>query len=137
MHKALKENNKTRAPLYVVDKETNQESILNVPKKKIKLGKVLLFLAGAYLLFLFLIGGYEILQLRNEIKKVKLDQNMLMQQQNELKKEIETLYDYEVIEKLARENLGMVIKGETIMIPAIPGRNLPRPKKVDSAEILD
>lgn len=137
MHKAVKENSRTRAPLYVVDKETGPESILRVPKKKFKLGRAIILVLGGYLIFLFLIGGYEIWQLRNEIKEVKLEQNMLLQQQNELKKEIDTLYDPEVIEKLARENLGMVIKGETIMIPAIPGRDLPKPKKVDNADLLD
>lgn len=137
IHKRVKENTGIRAPLYAVDKETGQEGMLKVPRRKFKLGRILFLLIGGYLCFLFLIGGYEIWQLRNEIKKAKLEQNMLLQQQNELKKDLDTLYDPEVIEKLARENLGMVIKGETIVIPAIPGRDLPKPKKVNSSELLD
>lgn len=126
---------KTKTSLHVVDKEPVQNSILRHSGKRIKPGRVLLLALGSYLLFSFLVGGFEIWKLKKELKRIELEQNQIVQQQNELQKEIESLYNPEVIEKLARENLGMVINGETVVIPAIPGQNLPKPKNVNEIEI--
>jgi cell division protein FtsL len=134
---AKKRNLKTGSSLYVIGREPEKNRIVKSTRRRIRPGRVLLWGIGSYLLVLFLMGGYEIWELRQELKRVELDQNMLLQQQQELKKEIDSLYDPEVIEKLARENLGMVLKGEIMVIPAIPGRDLPKPIDAKNIEIGD
>lgn len=134
---AKKRTLKTGSSLYVVGSEPEKNRIVKSTRRRIRPGRILLWALGSYLLVLFLMGGYEIWELRQEMKRVELNQNMLLQQQRELQKEIDSLYDPEVIEKLARENLGMVFDGEIMVIPAIPGRDLPKPIDANKIEIGD
>lgn len=90
---------------------------------------------GLYLLFLFGKSGYDIWLLKEQMTELEQEQTRILEQQELLKQEIESLNDPEVIEKLARENLGMVQQGETIIVPAIPGYNIPKPQAIKPGEI--
>lgn len=127
-----------RPRLYLVDKEKELQGSESVPlprRKRPGYARILIGALGAYVLFSFLMGGYQIWQIKSQLKKIEDERNLLLQQQQVLKTEVQSLQDPEVIEKIARESLGMVKQGETIVIPAIPGNNIPRPKEVDNNDI--
>lgn len=108
------------------------------PKRRIpRLTKIFIGLLGVYISFAFLMGGYELWQLQKQIKSLQLEQEMLMQKHNILKEDIDSLHNLEVIEKIARENLGMVKAGEVIVVPAIPDKNIPKPKEVPSHDLAE
>ncbi|HHX96327.1 MAG TPA: septum formation initiator family protein [Clostridia bacterium] len=83
--------------------------------------KVMLSIILIYLLISFLVSGYQIYELKKEINQEKILTEKLLKQQEELEHELETLQDPEMIETLARENLGLVKPGEILIIPAFPG----------------
>ena len=99
--------------------------------------KLIVAFAGAYLLFSFLVGGYQIWQIKGEITQYNQQKEELSVIQQGLKNELAALQEPEVIEKLARESLGMVKPGEILIIPAIPGENIPKPKDVRNEDIRD
>lgn len=94
-----------------------------------------LSILGIYLLFSFAVGGYEIFLLKKQMGQMQIQQNILLDQRNELEKQIASLHNPEVIEKIARENLGMVKPGEVIILEAIPEKNIPKPKDVKDSDI--
>jgi cell division protein DivIC len=98
-------------------------------KRKIpRYAKAFFAAVGVYLLFLFLMNGYQIWQAKLNIKELNLQKERLLQEQKELENERDSLHDPEVIEKLARESLGFVKPGETLIVPAVPKENVPEPK---------
>jgi cell division protein DivIC len=99
--------------------------------------KIILGILGCYLLFSFLIGGYQIGQIKKEITQHNIQKERLLKQQEDLEKELAFLQEPEMIEKLARESLGMVKPGEILVVPAIPGENIPKPKNIRVEEIRD
>jgi cell division protein FtsB len=128
-----------RTPLHVVDEKNNQTH-LPTKRRKRKMSRYIKYMFGtiaAYIVFSFLVGGYQIWQVKGEIKQLKDRQNILIKQQTNLEKELKSLQDPEMIEKLARESLGMVKPGETLVVPALPGKNIPKPKNVKVEEIQD
>lgn len=56
--------------------------------------------------------------------------------QAELQKDLTSLDDPAVIEKLARENLGMVLPGESKIYQAIPTADIPKPEKLQAGEMI-
>jgi len=99
--------------------------------------RICLFILGIYLIFTFVTSGYQIWQLKKQIYVLEEEQNTLLQKQQVLVNEIQSLNDPESIEKIARESLGMVKTGETIVVPAIPEKNIPKPKEVNQADMGD
>lgn len=89
--------------------------------------KIILGVLGGYLLFSFLFSGYQIRQIKQEIEQYHGQTAVLLQEQQELAQELATLQEPEMIETLARESLGLVKPGEILVVPAIPGENIPRP----------
>ena len=101
----------------------NQEVIpVNPPRiKKRKIPKYLrIFVAvlGIYLAALFVIGSYQLWQVKKQIDVLNIEQKALLNQQQKLKDEMESLNSPEMIERIARESLRMVKPGETVIIPA-------------------
>lgn len=102
--------------------------------------KLILAFVGGYLLFCFFVGGYQIWQLKGEISQYNQQKEELLMEQQELQNELAALQEPEMIEKIARESLGMVKPGEILIIPAIPaipGENLPKPKDVKIEDLRD
>lgn len=87
--------------------------------------KILCTSLGVYLLCAFFMSCYQIWQAQEKIEEVNLRRQILLEQQKELEKEQAALQDPEVIEKLARESLGMVKPGEILVVPAVPKNRLP------------
>jgi len=98
-------------------------------KRKIpRYAKAFFAAVGVYLLFLFLMNGYQIWQVKLNINELNLQKELLLQQQKKLENERDSLQDPEVIEKLARESLGFVKPGEILVVPAVPEEKAPKPK---------
>jgi len=118
---------------------TNSDYI-TVRRRKRKMPRYLKFVfafVGAYLLFSFLVGGYQIWQIKKEITQYNQQKEDLLKIQQELTSELAALQEPEMIEKLARESLGMVKPGEILVVPAVPGDNIPKPKDVKIEDIRD
>jgi cell division protein FtsB len=99
--------------------------------------KVCLSVVGLYLLVAFLTGGYQIWELSHKLHTLEDEQKMLIQQQKTLQEKVNSLNDPEIIERIAREDLGMVKTGETIIIPAVPQEDLPETKEVKQEDMGD
>ena len=126
-----------RRNLYVIEQGTPQDKPASPSPKKKRPRYLELFAAvlGLYLLFSFLVGGYQVWQLKKQIQMLENEQKYLLEQQGGLKNEIESLNNPEIIERIARESLGMVKPGETVVIPAIPDKNIPERKELNDRDI--
>lgn len=100
--------------------EQLQRTIGRKKRKMPRYLKILCASLGVYLLCAFFMSYYQIWQVQKNIEEVKLQKRTLIEQQEELEKEQAALQDPEVIEKLARESLGMVKPGEILVVPAMP-----------------
>lgn len=111
--------------LYVLDK--GRTRYLSRPKKRgiPSFAKIFFSISILYLIFSFSMGGYQVWKLKQQINALQEEQKILLQQQQSLRKDMESLNDPEIIERIARESLGMVKPGETIVFPAVPGKNVP------------
>lgn len=123
--------------LYVLNNEEQAAKTIRKRRKIPKYFKLLSSVLGVYLLFAFLAGGYEIWQLKKQLEQIDLEKKVLLEQRTRLEQDIKALQEPEIIERIARESLGLVKPGETVIVPAIPGENIPKPKEVNSAEIAD
>ncbi|MDX9871999.1 MAG: septum formation initiator family protein [Clostridia bacterium] len=117
---------------------TTKQTIVGRTKKKWpRYLKVALSVAGLYVVFIFATGGYELWQLQQQMHILEEEQGALLEKQEALTEEIQSLNEPEIIERIARESLGMVKAGETIIVPAVPGENLPKPKDVKPEDMGD
>lgn len=124
--------------LYVLEKPGTKQIVRRRRRRKLPAYiKLFLMSLGIYLVFSFLLGGYQIWQLKTQYNALKERQQILLEEQEILKKELESLNDPEIIERIARESLGMVRPGESIVLPAIPEENIPKPKDVKPEDIQD
>lgn len=134
-----------RPHLFVVDKQSAQELREQAASSKTRPArrkrgfvlKAVLGLLAGYLVFSFCLNGYQIWQLKKQVKAIQGEQQMLVNQFQEIQQEAKSLENPEVIEKIARESLGMVKAGETIILPAVPGTNIPKPKSAQKEQIND
>lgn len=123
-------------PQYVIPESRNSSSRPR-RRKMPRYAKITFALLGICLLFSFVIEGYHIWQVKKEIGQLKEQQSILLQQQKNLEADLISLQNPEIIEKLARESLGMVKPGETLVVPAVPEENIPKPKNVKTEDIQD
>jgi cell division protein FtsB len=137
IRKEKKLYNEEAPRLYVLNNEEQVAKTIRKRRKIPKYFKLLSSALGVYLLFAFLAGGYEIWQLKKQLEQIDLEKKMLLEQRTQLEQDIKALQEPEIIERIARESLGLVKPGETVIVPAIPGENIPKPKEVNSAEIAD
>jgi cell division protein FtsB len=124
-------------PLYIVPENYAYKKKRRRKRKVPRYIKIILGVLGGYLLFSFLIGGYQIGQIKKDIAQHNMQKEILLKQQKDLETELASLKEPEMIEKLARESLGMVKPGEILVVPAIPGENIPKPKNIRVEEIRD
>lgn len=130
----IRQKEKQNQAIYLVDNKSTARSV-RVKGKPLRWVKLILAGLGLYLLFLFGMSGFEIWKLKQQITNLEQEQSQLVQHQEQIKQELQSLNNPEVIEKIARENLGMVRNGETIVIPAVPGYDIPKPKSIAPGEI--
>lgn len=140
-----REEMRRRPHLFLVDKQSTR--VVRDPtvpgqtrparRRKGFAVKVVMSLLAGYLAFSFCLNGYQIWQLKKQVKTIQGEQQILMNKFQQIQQEAKSLEDPEVIEKIARESLGMVKAGETIILPAVPGTNIPKPKSAQNQQIGD
>lgn len=84
--------------------------------KKLSIKKVILFLLGVYVCFMFV---SQQIRLSNQASEIEEYTSKLQQEQdknNKLQDEIKMSTDSSYIEKLAREKLGLIRQGESPVI---------------------
>jgi cell division protein DivIC len=79
---------------------------------------------------------YTYYQLTQDYEQVQQERDALLEVQAQLQEELAELDRPEVIEKLARENLGLVMPGESKIFQAIPTEDIPKQVKVQAGEII-
>lgn len=139
MVRKLKSNKKTlpQASLTGIPENCEDRQKRRRKRKMPRYLKIIFAALGAYLLFSFLLGGYKIWEIKQEIIRHNVQKEVLLKQQKDLEKELAFLQEPEMIEKLARESLGMVKADEILIVPAVPGINIPKPKNINIEEIRD
>ena len=101
----------------------------NKPKYRVKKGYLLLFCLFAYVAICFGQQFYRINHIDKEIADYLQVKKQLLEEQELLKGEIALLQNKSYIERIAREDLGMIKPGETLLVPGEPG-NMPEVKAV-------
>ena len=79
---------------------------------------------------------YTHYQLTQEYNLLKEENKALLEVQAQLEEELVSLDNPNVIEKLARENLGLVMPGESKIYQAIPTTDIPKQEKIQKGEVL-
>lgn len=102
-------------------------------KKRIKKRFVLLFLIFTYVSACFGQQFYRINNMDKEIEDYLAVKNEIINEQESLKKEIALLENDSYIERIAREDLGLIKPGETLLVPGEQG-NLPEAKPIKELE---
>lgn len=124
--------------LYLVDEKLSKGERYRVKNRKMpKYLKVMLAILFTYVVISFVIGFYQVWLLNQKIDVLEEEYAQLSKEQVILQNEIKSLNNPEVIEKMARENLGMVKPGEVIVVQAVPEKNIPKPQIVDNNDITD
>lgn len=92
-------------------------------KKKFKITpfKVIMIALAGYILFSLGQVYWEVIQLNQEVAEYKQEKEELLQEKEELEETIEKIESEEFIERQARERLGLIRPGETIIMPAVSG----------------
>jgi cell division protein FtsL len=106
--------------------------------KKIKINplKLIICFFIGYMVFSYGQVYFQIRELDEKIASYEKIKEELLIENDELQDEYAKLHNDTFIEKMAREKLGMVKPGETIIIPAKPGKVIPLDKP-ESGEIMD
>ena len=72
----------------------------------------------AYLIFNFSHGFYQAHHLKQDIKALESQLTKAKEENTQLKKELDYSQTPEAIEKIAREKLGLIMPGETVIMRA-------------------
>ncbi|GAW92237.1 FtsB family cell division protein [Calderihabitans maritimus] len=113
------------------------------PKRKVKyrlifrpnLKTLIIYFLLAYLLFSFGQVHYKIRQQEAYLAQLEKQKQGLARENQKLKEQIRMLQSDAYIERIAREELGLVKPGETILLPAQPGEVIPLDKNIDKDEL--
>lgn len=84
-------------------------------KRKIRIRHLLFLLFLIYVVSTFILQQFKIADLTQQGAELEAQKKALLQQREELKKEISLLHTDEYIEEIARDELGLVKPGEYII----------------------
>ena len=97
---------------------------------------MILSLALLLLMIPLVRDGMTYLELRREHASLMEENNLLFQEQDLLKAELERLDNPAEIERQARENLGLVKPGETKIYSAIAAKDIPKQEALKQGEAV-
>jgi len=80
--------------------------------------------------------GFKLIKLKVELINITEKRDQLLLEQESLNKEKESLEKPATIEKIAREQLGLVNEGETVIIPSIPNSDVVSHEEIRPGEQL-
>ncbi|KUK12044.1 MAG: Septum formation initiator [Moorella sp. 60_41] len=117
---------RTRVPA-VVAPGTGRESSASrrIRSRRSRLPLLLLLLGFLYLAGAFIHLQWKIYQVDKELEAYRQQKTALLEEQARLQEEIRRLNTDEYIERVAREELGLIKEGETVLLPARPGEEVP------------
>lgn len=78
-----------------------------------------------YLFYSFLHLGISLYKVEKELEFYRQQKAALLEEQARLKEEIQKLNSDTYIERMAREELGLIRPGEKIILPAKPATDIP------------
>jgi len=84
-------------------------------KKKIRIRHLLFLFFLIYVVFTLILQQFKIADLTQQGAELEAQKKALLQQREELKKEISLLHTDKYIERVARDELGLVKPGEYIL----------------------
>jgi cell division protein DivIC len=107
----------------------------NKSKSKFRVRKRFFLLIGLFVYVAMCFGQqfYQLSNLDQEIEKYQQIHNELLEEQESLKAEIALLENKSYIERIAREDLGLIKPGETLLVPGELGK-LPEVKPIGELE---
>lgn len=119
-----------------LESTTATKRIARRKKRKYSPGRLLLL--GAALAYLLSFGywSYKINQYDAQIEALERQKNAVLAEQKRLLEQKELVMSPEYVEKLARENLGLVKPGEKVVLFAEPGEVMPL-KEEGKTELYD
>ncbi|HHW41786.1 MAG TPA: septum formation initiator family protein [Syntrophomonadaceae bacterium] len=94
-------------------------------------------LLGLALCALFLPTEAKILRMQGELRQLQREERALLQKQQEFKEKIRFYSSDAYVEEAARRDLGLVKPGEVLVLPAVPGKVQPPPKKMSNSPYGD
>lgn len=83
-------------------------------KKRFKIRHILVLLFSVYICYTLIIQQFKLHKLANQEAELQTQVRIAVEKRDELKRQIELLHTDSYIEKLAREELGLVKPGELI-----------------------
>jgi len=104
----------------------------NKTKAKFRIKKRFFLIFGILIYVVICFGQqfYNLNYMDQEIASYLQKKNELLEEQEKLKAEIALLENKSYIERIAREDLGLIKPGETLLVPGEPGK-LPEVKSVN------
>jgi len=97
-------------------------------RKTTPLPRIIALLVAVYVLFAFGNQFIKLNQMNEEVEKIKGQIESLEVKNRQIKSEIRKLQSNTYIERMAREKLGLVKPGETVILPAKSGEAKPLKK---------
>lgn len=94
-------------------------------RRRSRLSLWLVFLCAAYILYSFIYLGLKIYRVEQELAAYRQQKIALLEEQARLEQEIRKLNSDAYIEKVAREQLGLIKPGETVILTARPAEDVP------------
>ncbi|AOQ22590.1 Cell division protein FtsL [Moorella thermoacetica] len=99
--------------------------VIRLPKKRRLWPELIIILVAVYLLYSFAHLGLALYQTNLQIQAYENQKAALLQENTRLRQEIQELNSDSYIEKVAREELGLVKPGERVIMSAQPGQVRP------------
>ncbi|WP_406677479.1 FtsB family cell division protein [Moorella sp. ACPs] len=99
--------------------------VVRFPKKRFYWPGLVAGLLAVYLLYSFIRLGLALYQTNLQIKACQEQKAVLMAESSRLHEQIKDLNNDSYIERMAREELGLIKPGETVIVPAVPGQVRP------------
>ncbi|CEP66519.1 Septum formation initiator [Moorella glycerini] len=99
--------------------------VVPFPKRRWNWPGIVVSVLAIYLLYSFAHVGLALYQTNLQIKACQEQKAALLAEGNRLREQIKELNNDSYIERMAREELGLVKPGETVIIPAVPGQVRP------------
>jgi cell division protein FtsB len=122
----------------IVDQNQNQikrRKMAPGRKRSNRLALIVTLSLTLLLLGPLMMNVHRYFMLNQEYDEVKDTYAELLLVQDQLMEELDYLYTPEAIERLARENLGMIMPGETLVNQAIAQDDIPRLEKIKPGDV--
>ena len=101
-----------------------EERRLSARQRRQRRNRALIYFFGILVIVVILVASaWKIFSLEAQKSKLEAENKQLLEQRDDLQNELENVNDPEYVEHQAREQLSLIMPGETLYIlPSLPGR---------------